>query len=229
MVKEKEIQKELIDQLEEDRDYGKRTYKDVVKDVKGGALIIAEGKTLPVLKDATTGVTVSGTGAPLKKNAQKSWQMQFNERAVSDFDAVYGSLVKAAVEKSDVKAAMYFMDRVLGSPAKLQQMDDFDQYKKTLARWGNHRHGSLLDSETERLELIKGSKGAYLDWQYMHGYDLLWDKHGINFMEKGYFEVPDDFDWDSAAGQDVIKHEREFGDSSYHQKHSRNGIKTYLH
>lgn len=60
----------LISTLDPQRNYG-RPFEDVVADIRGGRLLISPGSRLPILKDATTGVVVRGTGTGAKGNAVK--------------------------------------------------------------------------------------------------------------------------------------------------------------
>lgn len=58
----------LIDQLDENRDYGSRTYEQVVEDVENGVLVIQPGYDHPVLSDLKGGV-VKGSGRAKKQQA----------------------------------------------------------------------------------------------------------------------------------------------------------------
>ena len=85
------MSEELIQQLDPKRDYGVRTYEDVVREVREGKLILKEGPTHQPLINDTRGLAVKGTG---------TWKIQqpseprihtkavFLERAHSDFEAV---------------------------------------------------------------------------------------------------------------------------------------------
>jgi len=221
MAKEKDPQKELIEKLDADRNYGKRTYKEVVQGVKTGALTIYEGQTLPILKDAETGFTITGTGVPRKKDTRTEWKIRFAERAISDFEAIYEALVKQAA-KGDTKAIMYFMDRLMGSPAKLDTADQFiiDVTNKQLKRFAMHDEywkTSMLDNPAEREEHLKQSESSYHAWQYNSGLDRIfgigqkkpdgtyytWVDAGFEDPETGVWEWPDNIDWDSEVGQAI--------------------------
>ena len=107
---------EMVALLDPDRDYGERTFDDVVKGVRDGSISASPGHPVPLLR--VDGISVKGSGAPLALvNApkQRPWLAKFEERASTDFDAVYQSLLTSAIN-GEVKAQMYFLDRLLGKP-----------------------------------------------------------------------------------------------------------------
>lgn len=67
---------DLISLLPSDRDYGERTYDDVVREVHSGGLILLPGAGVPIIMDAESKTFVKGTGRrpgsqELKINAEK--------------------------------------------------------------------------------------------------------------------------------------------------------------
>ena len=107
---------EMVALLDPDRDYGERTFDDVVKGVRDGSISASPGHPVPMLRVGA--MSVKGSGAPVALvNApkQRPWLAQFEERASTDFDAVYESLLASALD-GEVKAQMYFLDRLLGKP-----------------------------------------------------------------------------------------------------------------
>ena len=55
---------ELLDQLDTERDYGDRSYDEVVEAVGRGELRLEAGRNLPVIREAATNRAVKGTGQP---------------------------------------------------------------------------------------------------------------------------------------------------------------------
>jgi hypothetical protein len=110
---------ELIGSLDPRRDYGDRTYEEVVAHVRAGQLRLEPGRsTLPVIRDPATNRPVKGTGQPpVPDDAEfPRWgRRRFNERAAADFDAVYEALVQAAT-RGDVRAQKLFVETFLGRP-----------------------------------------------------------------------------------------------------------------
>jgi|TARA_R100000808_G_scaffold644_2_gene3280 hypothetical protein len=118
------MSEELIQQLDPKRDYGVRTYEDVVREVREGKLILKEGPTHQPLINDTRGLAVKGTG---------TWKIQqpseprihtkavFLERAHSDFEAVYGAMIESAV-KGDVRAQKLFMELYVGRPKEVAEV-----------------------------------------------------------------------------------------------------------
>jgi|TARA_R110000764_G_scaffold51685_1_gene112917 hypothetical protein len=56
----------------------------------------------------------------IESSSKKPWAGKFEERAASDFDAIYESLVQTALS-GEVKAQMYFLDRLLGKPRESRE------------------------------------------------------------------------------------------------------------
>lgn len=106
---------DLVSQLDPNRDYGSRTYEQVVAEVESGALILAPGKTLPVIRDAKTNHAVSGTGRPPGKPAsvfsRAFIQKQFAKNAKEMWDAAF----KYALE-GDARYAKLLFEYGMGAP-----------------------------------------------------------------------------------------------------------------
>ena len=134
----------LISKLLPDRNYGERSYDEVVQDVKDGILTIHEGETIPILRDATTGLTVRGTGVPERKNTKQSWHERFVERAISDFPDVYDSLVRSA-HNGDSRALIYFFDRLMGSPARQLQVQTLENRSLFIELLSGSRMATVKD------------------------------------------------------------------------------------
>lgn len=59
------LERSLVVQLDPERDYGSRTYEQVVSEIQAGTLVIeqpAKAGYLPILRDASTRVVVKGSG-----------------------------------------------------------------------------------------------------------------------------------------------------------------------
>jgi hypothetical protein len=96
---------ELVRSLDPRRDYGERSYDEIVAEVRTGRLPLEPGRSsLPVIRDPATNRPVKGTGQPRVPDDQElaRWgRRRFNERAAADFDAVYEALLEAA-KRGDV-------------------------------------------------------------------------------------------------------------------------------
>jgi hypothetical protein len=110
---------ELVRSLDPRRDYGERSYDEIVADVRAGRLRLEPGRsTLPVIRDPATNRPVKGTGQPPVPDGTefpRRGRGRFNERAAADFDAVYDALVHAAT-RGDVRAQKLFVETFLGRP-----------------------------------------------------------------------------------------------------------------
>lgn len=119
---------ELIEKLDPNRDYGKRTYTDIVREVEEGTLSLHVGPTaLPVIRNAADGVVVKGTGGQYLHKAQDNPRIHtkavFLERAHSDFEKVYESMIESAT-KGDVRAQKLFMELYVGRPREASDAVD---------------------------------------------------------------------------------------------------------
>ena len=107
----------LIAKLDPQRGYGDRTYDEVVEEVQAGKLRLEEGARLPVIKDASTGVTIRGTGQPVRESEPRQWsRRQFELRAAEDFDAVYDAVIASAIS-GDARAQKLFMGASVMCPS----------------------------------------------------------------------------------------------------------------
>ena len=119
---------DLIRLLDPHRDYGPRSFDDVVADVRAGRLRLEPGRgALPVIRDPSTGHPARGTGQPpasQEAEVQRWSRRRFNERAAADLDAVYDALIAAATH-GDMRAAKLFFEVLLGRPREaLAAADD---------------------------------------------------------------------------------------------------------
>lgn len=95
----------MIGQLLPTRDYGERTYAEVVALVESGALIISEGTGgVPALRDANTHLAVKGSGKPPIKNPHDWSRSEVRRRFSENFEAFWGALVEAAIVDKNPKA-----------------------------------------------------------------------------------------------------------------------------
>lgn len=98
---------ELIAALDPLRNYGPRTYEEVVAQVRAGEIEIRVGKRVPVLLSAKTHMHVHGSGIALDQGSRvlsaasrEYIRTRFNE----DVEAWYEALYIAGVKNMDVKA-----------------------------------------------------------------------------------------------------------------------------
>jgi hypothetical protein len=118
---------ELIGSLDPRRDYGERSYDEVVAEVRAGRLRLEAGRSsLPVIRDPATNRPVKGPGQPRLPDDQelaRGGRRRFNERAAADFDAVYDALLEAA-KRGDVRAQKLFVETFLGRPREALVAND---------------------------------------------------------------------------------------------------------
>ena len=137
----------LIAELDPDRDYGERTYNDIVTDVRAGYISISPGHPSPILRDVGRGVTLKGTGRPLTTGTtRKTFISKFEERAEVEFDAAFEAFMQKVMH-GDVKAQMYFFDRVLGKPRESRQSAAHDQMNAFWASFAGSTMAKVNDKE----------------------------------------------------------------------------------
>jgi hypothetical protein len=142
---------ELIIELDPNRDYGERSYTDVVKDIRSGYISISPGVPTPILRDVGRGVTIKGTGRPLATNSNRnSFIAKFEERAEVEFDSAFEAFMQN-VMNGDVKAQMYFFDRMLGKPRESREGAARDEMN---AFWASFAGSSMAHVNNEQHKVI---------------------------------------------------------------------------
>lgn len=125
-------QEDLIDQLDPDRDYKTRTYKEVVEQVREGTLRLQVGETLPQIVHVSNGRVVAGTGVPTHKLTSSDLRnLKANQREARDWfvgrmegdrppvkerlpkDLVFDSLMEQA-QKGGSKAGEILLTQYIG-------------------------------------------------------------------------------------------------------------------
>lgn len=147
----------LISLLDPHRDYGERSYEQVVAEVRGGSLVLKErpdGADLqPFITDRSTRLRVKGTGIMRSTRgftkeahyAKALWM----ERASEDFSRVYGSLMEAITVKQDPRAMKIFFDHFLGQPMRsLEGGASTDAIQALLAAAKTQQTVRYIDAET---------------------------------------------------------------------------------
>ncbi len=83
---------ELVAKLDPDRDYGERSYQDILDGVSSGAIVIRPGNNLPQLWFNNR--TIKGTGQPPLNgvSAQQKAVHRFRELGLDDVDWAYQNL-----------------------------------------------------------------------------------------------------------------------------------------
>ena len=85
---------ELIAKLDPERDYGERSYSEVVDQVRAGILMLEPGENLPVIRWKATHRAVRGTGRPPVNGQpiQQAALADFRKLAINDVDEAYAEL-----------------------------------------------------------------------------------------------------------------------------------------
>ena len=154
-MKNKEIE-ELIEQLDPNRDYGDRSYKEIVDSVRAGNINIRPGIPTPILRDVGRGVTIKGTGAPLsitRTGNKKAWVTIFEERGASDIDAVYEALISSALT-GDTKAQIYYFDRMFGKPRESRENQNADVLANFFASFAGTRMAQVEEQNMQNNDII---------------------------------------------------------------------------
>tara|TARA_B100001123_G_scaffold403419_1_gene491900 strand:- start:117 stop:578 length:462 start_codon:yes stop_codon:yes gene_type:complete len=118
-------QDDLIELLDPNRDYGERTYDEVVGGIRAGKIRILppSGSKHPILRntDVPSGIhpIIKGSGrvTTVEANTKNppATKARFMARAVDDFDSVYESMIESATQ-GDVRAQKLFMEMFVGRP-----------------------------------------------------------------------------------------------------------------
>ena len=117
---------ELVSLLDPNRDYGERTFDEVKEGIARGLIVIEQGHSLPVLRDAKTNRSIRGTGRPPGSAAQE-WSRTFVREFIAGDDPDRGAprlllLMQAAYEaalKGDMKALEHSLKYGIGDHREL--------------------------------------------------------------------------------------------------------------
>ena len=122
-----EQEQKLLNQLDVLRSYGTRTISDVRREVAEGKLEIAEGISHPVIRDASTGTLVKGSGrlptTTTVVESRSSWDRAFREAGQMYFDEVFEQLIQLC-QGGNFKAIEFFMNRMGGKPTDNKDIRD---------------------------------------------------------------------------------------------------------
>jgi hypothetical protein len=124
-MSEKELE-EMVSLLDPSRDYGTYRYDEIVEGIHDGTIRAFPGHPVPILRK--NGISIKGSGAPLALVAssnKRPWVKEFEDRGSADFATIYEALLQSALG-GDVKAQMYFMDRMLGKPRETRESSSTD-------------------------------------------------------------------------------------------------------
>ena len=122
-----EQEQKLLNQLDALRSYGTRTISDVRREVAEGKLEIAEGISHPVIRDASTGTLVKGSGrlptTTTVVESRSSWDRAFREAGQMYFDEGFEQLIQLC-QGGNFKAIEFFMNRMGGKPTDNKDIRD---------------------------------------------------------------------------------------------------------
>ena len=114
----------LISELDPDRDYGDRSYEEVVDDVKSSRLAIEPGQRLPVLRDATTRRPVKGTGQPLQNESPHEFsRKRVREWMADNLEDFLEAMRKGAIEDRDPRWAKLALEYGISKPIEVREFD----------------------------------------------------------------------------------------------------------
>lgn len=142
----------LIASLDPDRNYGERTYEQVVAEVRAGALNLSPGRFgIPRITDAQTNRAVAGTGQPpvAEGSSPRDWgNARFRQLAAEHFETAWGQLVQGMHpdHKSADKFHKIFWETFLGKPGE-SRSQLLDKVAETLLAAAASSSSSTLTAE----------------------------------------------------------------------------------
>tara|TARA_R110000751_G_scaffold20837_1_gene60596 strand:+ start:68 stop:559 length:492 start_codon:yes stop_codon:yes gene_type:complete len=140
----------LVDQLDPERGYGEFSYHEIVDGCLDGRFVIKPGDPVPVLRNK--GRSMKGTGQSLELTkpenikVRKHFVTRFEEYAANDFEVAYNSLMDL-IKKRDVKAVMYYMDRVMGKPRETRDVASSEMMATFIASLAGTRMAQVEQPE----------------------------------------------------------------------------------
>ncbi len=120
---ERPTQQQLVDLLDPERDYGDRTYLDVLSGIDRGTILIRPGARLPMLVSSTGG-TIRGTGQPPRTGvtAQQHVVARMRELALDDIDEAYRSL-RDGMRRGDPRYDKIWWEYAAGKSSEFKGSD----------------------------------------------------------------------------------------------------------
>lgn len=114
----------LLDLLDPGRDYGDRSFEQVVDGIKSGEIVIESGWRLPVLRDAKTNRAIKGTGRPPTAgvSVQQAALREFRERAIEDLPEAYDILF-AGMKAGDPRWGKIYWEITVGKMGEMRGGD----------------------------------------------------------------------------------------------------------
>lgn len=130
-------QEQLLKRLDPNANYGEGvTYESVVARVRGGELVLYEGHSKPIIKEALTGQLHKGGGRPVVGDHNQRKQevaSLFSSRAMEHFDEFWDHFW-ATVKKGDPRAQKLYLEYVIGRPGIATGAGDMSLFKMLLER-----------------------------------------------------------------------------------------------
>jgi hypothetical protein len=116
---------ELRALLDPERDYGERTYEQVLADVDAGKLRLGPGHNLPQIFDTETGRTVKGTGMSpnVGSGPQHAALATFRRKALDDVDEAYREL-RTGMKTGDPRFHKIFWEQLIGKVGEVRAVGE---------------------------------------------------------------------------------------------------------
>ena len=117
---------EMINLLPLDRNYGDRSYDDVVRQLRSGELRAAPGHRIPQLFDAKTNRIVKGSGTPIMTQGVTAHQKiaaEMRNMAVDDIEMVYHNLIDKIRRTEDPRWTKIFLEFTVGKVSEARGAD----------------------------------------------------------------------------------------------------------
>lgn len=125
---------DLLAALDPERNYGPRTYQQVVDAVRRGELTLMAGQNLPVIKDVSTGKMVAGSGQLPQtgvSNQQRALH-RFRQLALDDVDDAYGEL-RTGMKAGDPRFHKIYWENLVGKMGEARGGEAMAEAVKALA------------------------------------------------------------------------------------------------
>lgn len=112
-------QEELIALLDPDRDYGDRTFEDVLAGIRSGKIVIQQGNRLPMLFQTDPWRSIKGTGQPTQDgvSAQQRALHHVRQLGLDDIDWAYLKL-RDGMSRGDPRYDKIYWELVVGKPSE---------------------------------------------------------------------------------------------------------------
>ena len=140
---------DLVSRLDPARDYGDRTYEQVVQDVHAGNLVLSPGAgQQPLIQEVGSGIFVKGTGRRAGSQEFKYNQQEVSKLLSGYLPEVLPAFVEDLMEKRDPRMFKIYFERLMGNAGQAFNGASADEVLEMMAKISGMSRSVPVDVES---------------------------------------------------------------------------------